>query len=133
MRTSTWLQSSRSVLETRLLEIPLHQALQSHLAESWEEQHLTFAEGIEEIAFNAGYSPEKHERFRLPDYELPAWLSGENSQTIDHLDPITSDDELIDSIAGTVAMARNEQGRRASTVPEFHSLESNKTWWLPVP
>ena len=105
--------------QTRLLQIPLHQALQGYLAESWEEQYLTFVEGIQEIAFNAGYSPEKQERFRLPDYELPDWLAGEHSQTIDNLDTITSDDELVDSIAGTVAMARNDKGEELVLFQNF--------------
>ena len=105
--------------QTRLLQIPLHQALQGNLAESWEEQHLTFVDGIEEIAFNAGYSPEKHELFHLPNYGLPEWLAKENSQTIDNLDTIVSDDELIDSIAGTVAMARNEHGEEVALFQNF--------------
>ena len=105
--------------QTRLLQIPLQQVLQTSLAESWEEQNTRFVEGIEEIAFNAGYNPEKHERFRLPDYQPPEWLAGEDSQTIDNLDTIASDDELIDSIAGTVAMARNEQGEEVVLFQNF--------------
>ena len=105
--------------QTRLLQIPLHQDLQVSLSESWEEQNTRFVEGIEEIAFNAGYSPEKHELFRLPDYEPPDWLAKENSQTIDNLGTIASDDELIDSIAGTVAMARNEQGEEVVLFQNF--------------
>ena len=95
--------------QTRLLQIPLHQALQDSLAESWEAQNFRFVEGIEEVDFNAGYSPEKHEQFRLQDYEPPEWLAGENSQTIENLDTIAHEDELIDSISGIVAMARNAQ------------------------
>ena len=95
--------------QTRLLQIPLHQALQGSLAESWEDQKDRFLDGTEEINFDAGYSPEKHERFRLPDYEPPNWLADENSQTIENLDTIASHDELFDSITGTVAMARNDQ------------------------
>ena len=105
--------------ETRLLQIPLHQALQGNLAESWEAQNVSFVDGIEEIAFNAGYSPERHELFHLPDYEPPEWLANENSQTIDNLDTIVSDDELIDRIAGTVAMARNEQGAEVVLFQNF--------------
>ena len=105
--------------QTRLLQIPLHQDLQVSLSESWEEQNTRFVEGIEEIAFNAGYSPEKHELFRLPDYEPPDWLAKENSQTIDNLGTIASDDELINSIAGTVAMARNEQGEEVVLFQNF--------------
>ena len=105
--------------QTRLLQIPLHQALQGSLAESWEAQNVKFVEGIEEIAFNAGYSPEKHERFRLADYEPPDWLAKENSQTIENLDTIASDEELIDSITGTVAMARSDQGEERVLFQNF--------------
>ena len=104
---------------THLLQIPLHQELQGGLADSWEAQNVSFVEGIEEIAFNAGYTPEKHELFRLPDYEPPEWLANENSQTIDNLNTIVSDDELIDRIAGTVAMARNEQGEEVMLFQNF--------------
>ena len=79
--------------QTRLLQIPLHQELPAGLAENWDEQNVRFVEGIEEIEFNAGYSPEKHERFRLPDYEPPDWLANENIQTIENLDTVASDDE----------------------------------------
>ena len=105
--------------QIRMLQIPLHQVLQGNLAENWEAQRITFVDGIEEIAFNAGYGPEKHERFRLPDYEPPEWLARENSQTIDHLDTIASDDKLIDSIVGTVAMARNEYGEELVLFQNF--------------
>ena len=105
--------------QTRLLQIPLHQALQGSLAETWEAQNVRFVEGIEEIAFNAGYSPEKHERFRLPNYEPPDWLARANSQTIENLDTITSDDDLIDSMTGTVAMARNAQGEEMMLFQNF--------------
>ena len=105
--------------QTTMLQIPLHQALQGDLAENWEAQNATFVEGIEEIPFSAGYSPEKHERFSLPNYEPPEWLSNENSQTIDSLDSIANDDELIDSINGTAALARNDQGEEVVLFQNF--------------
>ena len=75
-----------------LLRIPLHQVLQSMLAESWQAQYDSFVSDIQEIEFNAGYNPEEHERFRLQDYDLPAWLAGEDSQTVADLEAI-SDNE----------------------------------------
>ena len=105
--------------QTRLLQIPLHQELQAGLAENWEDQNTRFVEGTDEIDFNAGYSPEKHERFRLADYEPPEWLAKENSQTIENLDTIASDDELVDSIAGIVAMARDVQGEEMVLFQNF--------------
>ena len=104
---------------TRLLQIPLHQDLQAGLAANWEDQNIRFVEGIEEIDFNAGYNPEKHERFRLLDYDLPGWLAREDSQTIEVLDTIARDDELVESIAGIVAMARNAQGEEVVLFQNF--------------
>ncbi|MCY4393082.1 MAG: hypothetical protein OXE43_13700 [Chloroflexi bacterium] len=104
---------------TRLLQIPLHQGLQDGLAQTWEDQNARFFEGIEEIDFNAGYSPEAHERFRLPEYDPPGWLARENSQTIERLDTIASDDGLVDSIAGIVAMARGVQSEEVVLFQNF--------------
>lgn len=92
--------------ETRLLRIPLHQVLQDQLASSWNDQYERFVENIDEIDFNAGYQPEEHERFRLQNFELPAWLGGENSQSVASLDAITNDDALLDVTKGIVAFAR---------------------------
>ena len=105
--------------QTRLFQIPLQQALQANLAVSWEEQTARFLEGIDEIDFNAGYNPEKHERFRLSGYEPPDWLAKENSQTLENLDTIANDDVSIDSIAGTVAMARNVHGEEVVLFQNF--------------
>ena len=96
--------------KTSLMHIPLHQELQQALAESWELQYLRFVDGIEEIDFDAGYRLEADERFRLPNYELPSWLAGENSQTIENLESIVNNDEFIESITGAVAMARSALG-----------------------
>lgn len=96
--------------EMVLRRIPLHQGLQDTLAANWEAEYVAFMADIEEIDFNAGYQPEEHERFRLEGYELPAWLAGEDSQTVPELDAITKDDSLLDATKGIVAFARNEDG-----------------------
>lgn len=96
---------------TRLLRIPLHQALQATLAETWQEQYDAFVDDIQEIAFNAGYQPEAHERFRLTDYAMPDWLADENSQSVVDLDAITTDDGLLEAIKGLVAFARDDASR----------------------
>lgn len=98
----------RQAQQTRLLRIPLHQALQDELARSWAAQYEAFADGVDEIDFNAGYTPESHERFRLNDYRLPDWLNGESSQTAGDLDAINNDDALFDSTKGLVAFARDD-------------------------
>src|SRR5689334_1259958 len=84
--------------EIRLFRIPLHQELQNTLAEGWEKQYGEFVSNVEEVDFNAGYNPEKHERFRLIEYELPEWLRGESSLTIQKLDAISTHENFIDSI-----------------------------------
>ncbi len=104
---------------TRLLRIPLHQGLQDTLSESWEEQYAAFVEDMAEIGFNAGYQPEEHERFRLQDYELPAWLAGEDSQSVPALDAITNDDALLDATKGIVACARNDNGEELMLFQNF--------------
>ena len=94
--------------ETRLLRIPLHQALQDELAAAWASQYEAFVNDVDVIDFNAGYQPEAHERFRLQDFELPGWLSQEDSQTVANIDAITNDDALLDTTKGIVAFARIE-------------------------
>lgn len=100
----------KAATHTRLLRIPLHQALQGALAESWEIQYKAFVEGVQEIEFNAGYQPEDHERFVLRNYSLPEWLMQETSQTVLNLDAISNNETLVDSIKGIAAFARNSTG-----------------------
>lgn len=105
--------------QSRLYQIPLHQELQEALAESWSEQHQGFANNVQEIEFDAGYNPEDHERFKLENYELPAWLENENSQTVATLAPISQHEDVIDSIAGIVAFARSDQGEELMLFQNF--------------
>ena len=103
----------------RLLRIPLHQDLQGTLANEWENQYDAFAGNAQEIAFDAGYQPEDHELFHLPNYRLPDWLANETSQTVPDLDAITNNQELVDSIKGIVAFARNGQGEELILFQNF--------------
>lgn len=105
--------------ETRLLRIPLHQALQDTLGDAWHDQYEAFVEDMEEIEFNAGYSPEAHERFRLPDYELPDWLDGEDSLSASDLDEIIHDDTIFENIKGIVAFARDLDGQELLLFQNF--------------
>ena len=95
---------------TQLLRVPLDGALQDSLAQSWQTQFGAFAEGMQQIAFNAGYHPDENECFSLPDYSLPDWLEREDSRVAVQLEPITSRDGVIDSIRGTVAFAQDCRG-----------------------
>ena len=103
----------------RLMHIPLHQNLQVTLATSWQQQYHDFLDQIDEIPFDAGYTPERHERFSLEDYHPPPWLAEENSLTVQNLDPIGNDNELLTKIAGIAAFARNSEGREVILFQNF--------------
>lgn len=96
--------------KTQLLRVPLHQALQNTLAESWQEQYDAFIADVHEIDFDPGYLPESDERFRLKGYVLPDWLRDESSQTIQNLDSIGEHEELMESIKGVAGFARDDHG-----------------------
>ncbi len=105
--------------EVQLLRIPLHQGLQNTLSENWQAQYDTFIENTHEIEFDAGYQPEAHERFCLENFELPDWLQDENSQTVPNLDAINQNEDLLESIKGIAAFARNEQGEELILFQNF--------------
>ncbi|NKI35866.1 hypothetical protein HFP89_11900 [Wenzhouxiangella sp. XN79A] len=94
----------------RLLRVPMHQALQETLAESWCGQYETFLRGIQEIDFDAGYQAEEHERFRLEDYELPGYIAEQDGASIAELDAITNDEQSLDITRGLVAFVRTDEG-----------------------
>ena len=95
---------------TELLRVPLDGALQDSLAQSWHTQFGAFVEGVQQLAFDAGYHLDENECFSLPDYSLPDWLEREDSRVAVQLEPITSRDAVIDSIRGTVAFAQDCRG-----------------------
>lgn len=94
--------------QTRLLRIPVYQALQGELATAWGAQYEVFVDDVDEIEFNAGYQPEAHERFILPGFALPEWIATEDSQSVADLDAITNDDSLLDATKGIAAFARKD-------------------------
>jgi hypothetical protein len=96
--------------QTRVLRIPLHQALQETLAEDWQRQLEAFTNDIQEIEFNPGYQPEQHECFVLEDFETPEWLAEETSHTARDLEPINQNEALLSSIKGIVGFARSADG-----------------------
>lgn len=105
--------------QTKLYEIPLHQALQNTLAENWQGHYKAFMDNIHEIDFDPGYNPEEHEQFRLSNYDLPDWLSSESSLTVTNLDSISKHEDLIESIKGIVAFARHDQGEELMLFQNF--------------
>ena len=107
--------------QTCLQRIPLHQTLQCHLAESWQDQYAQFVEEVEEVEFYASYQTEEHEHFYLNNYSPPNWLADKDSQTASDMDEVTSnlDDEWVDSIKGIVGFAQNEQGEELVLFQNF--------------
>lgn len=98
-----------------LRQIPLAQALQNTLAESWQAQYDQFIhDGIKEIDFRPGYQPEEDEIFRLSDYTPPDWLAKQDSQTILDLDLIgggasayRNNESLLNATKGVAAFSRD--------------------------
>lgn len=105
--------------QVRLQRIPMHQALQRTLATTWQAQLDAFLDEAQEIAFDAGYQPEEHERFALQDFEPPEWLAGETSSTIGDLDPIEQDEASIASIKAFAGFARDENGNERTLFQNF--------------
>lgn len=105
--------------QVRLQRIPMHQALQQTLATTWQAQLDAFLDEAQEIAFDAGYQPEEHERFALHDFGPPEWLAGETSATIGDLDPINHDEAFIASIKGIAGFARDENGNELVLFQNF--------------
>ena len=114
--------------QTRLLRIPMHQALQDKLAESWQVQYDAFVKDIEKVEFDVGYKPEEQECFCLSNYDLPDWLARENGQTLANLESINSNDALIDSIKGTVAFVRNDEGKELILFQNFTRSQVIRPW-----
>ena len=104
---------------SRLMHIPVQQALQETLATSWEQQYHDFLHHIEEIPFDPGYTPERHERFSLENYQPPQWLAGEDSLTVPTLDAIVSDNDVLTAIAGISGFARDRQGQDVILLQNF--------------
>jgi len=92
--------------ETSLLRVPMLRALQNALAEEWEAQFADLQDDVDEVEFDAGYTPEEGERFCLEDYDAPEWMVDETSQTIQHLEPVHQHEDALDSIKGIAAFAR---------------------------
>ncbi|MCA8919016.1 MAG: hypothetical protein KDB32_08050, partial [Planctomycetes bacterium] len=97
--------------EVQLLRVPLLQALQTELADSWSDQYDDFVDDTEHIEFDAGYNPEQHELFVLEDYQPPEWLAGEDSTTAPDFDSIADlEEDDLTSIKGLAAFARDDEG-----------------------
>ena len=102
-----------------LLHIPLFPELNVNLTADWYSQYNTFVSEIQEIDFDPGYKLEKHECFRLFDYELPNWLATESSLTISDLEMLSNNEIHINFIKGLAGFARNEYGEELILFQNF--------------
>lgn len=103
----------------RLLRIPLHQNLQNLLAANWQQQYEAFTIDTKEIAFDAGYTLEDNERFRVKGYTLPESLQAEAGVQMRNLDSIKGHENLIESIKAVIAFARDEYGDELMLAQSF--------------
>ena len=93
----------------QLYQIPLHQMLQDTLAGHWQGQFAAFYDDVEEIDFNAGYTPEHHECFSVSEYELPDWLGNYDSGSARNLRSVVRRDGAMNATVGLVAFARDDE------------------------
>ena len=114
---------------TRLLSVPLHQDLQTNLAETWGQQYCDFVDDSHEIDFNAGYTPEDTECFRLAGFELPEWIAQETSQSVANLDDISQNEQVMDSIKGLAAFARDASGNELILFQNFSRSHVIRPGW----
>jgi hypothetical protein len=103
----------------QLFHIPLHQLLQDSLAGIWWQQYEAFMDGIQEIPFNAGYSPESHERFCLEGYRLPDEFEEETHLTVQNLDKISEHEDQFEAIKAIVGFARDHDNKELVLFQNF--------------
>ncbi|WP_419645237.1 Kiwa anti-phage protein KwaB-like domain-containing protein, partial [Thiolapillus sp.] len=92
-----------------------------------------FMDDVHEIDFAPGYQPEAHERFCLDEFELPDWLQDENSLSVPNLENISQHEEMVESIKGIAAFARNEQGEELILFQNFsrsHVIQPGNSLFL---
>lgn len=104
---------------TELLQVQLIGELQEALANDWESQCGQFLDETELIPFNAGYSPERHERFHIPNFPLPDWLQNAYAQGFQNLDTIGAAGTTVRYISGIVGIARTDSGEELMLFQNF--------------
>lgn len=103
----------------RMLQVPLHQGLQDSLAASWHLQYESFTIDAQQIAFDAGYAPEQHERFCVEGYALPDWLQAGAGGKVRNLTSISNHESLIESIKAIIAFAHDAQDQELLLAQSF--------------
>lgn len=94
-----------------LRHLPLHQQLQTQLAEEWDEMLSVFQDDeVEPVQYDPAYNIDEHERFTIEEFEVPEWLAEETSQTVADLESLALNDELLEQTKGLAAFARDGDG-----------------------
>ena len=102
-----------------LQRVPLEQALQDDLTNSWQDQYTAFMDGRQEIDFNAGYKLEKHDCFCLQDFDPPDWLAEEDSQTVSDNVAFVINQQLFHAITGIAGFAQNDHSEEVVLLQNF--------------
>lgn len=106
----------------QLFKIQLHQNLQIMLSETWSGFLYSFLNEIEEIEFDAGYKPEKHERFVFTKFEIPDWLN-ESSETIPDLHSIHEQEVNLEDIKGIAAFVKDDDSNELVLFQNFSNSQ----------
>jgi hypothetical protein len=85
----------------------------------WEEQLQDFHDEIDEVDFDPGYIAERHERYRLNEFDLPEGVLGEDSTTIRNLEPIDVNGDYAGRITAVVGFCRDENGAEVILFQNF--------------
>ena len=95
--------------QKELRYIPLEKKLKDSIKKEWESQYNKFSKGVvEEVDFDPGYKPEKHELFCLREYELPNWLAKEDSASIRDFNPIRNNETQLKLIKGIATFIESD-------------------------
>ena len=118
--------------ERRLLRIPMTQELQGQLSDQWSAQFDAFNDDVEEVDFDPGFIADEHHRFKVTDFEIPAWLAPFNSRNIGTLDPLDRHEDQLERVRGIAGFAQVD-GREMVLFQNFtrsHIIEPGRGLFL---
>jgi hypothetical protein len=113
----------------QIFHIPLHQTLQTDLADTWASQYEHFTRDKTLIPFTAGYTPEESDVFYLDDYQLPEWCRTLASATVHRLDALPNDTNTLEQIIGILGFGRwhNEELMLIQSFSRSHIIQPTRT------
>jgi hypothetical protein len=118
--------------ERRLLRIPMTQELQRQLSEQWSAQFDVFNDDVEEVDFDPGFIADEHHRFKVSNFEIPAWLSPFNSRNIGTLDQLDRHEDQLERVRGIAGFAQVD-GREVVLFQNFtrsHIIEPGRFMFI---